>query len=262
MKRPQIERLTTLMEQLRGANGCPWDAEQTLNTLVPFIIEEAYEVVSAIDSGEAEHIKEETGDLLFQIIFISRIMEEAGKFDLADVIEGSVEKMTRRHPHVFGDDKAETSDEVLKKWAEIKRGEKAVGAESGDGYLSGVPEALPALLRAHKIGKKAANVGFDWKDLREVLLKLDEEVDEFKRALSAMDATGIEEEIGDMLFTMVNVARFVEVNPEDALRKTVGKFINRFHYIEKKVLESGEELSSTPVEEMERLWQESKTRLK
>ncbi len=248
------------MERLRAPDGCPWDKEQTLASLVPFIIEEAYEVVSAIDSKDPVEIKEELGDLLFQIIFSTRITEETGWFGLADVINASYEKMVRRHPHVFGESKAETSEEVLKRWAEIKKDEKKEKKKEEGGYLEGVPEVLPALLRAHKISQKAARAGFDWKNVADVMEKLEEEVGEFRKAVAERDAPSMEEELGDMLFTMVNVGRFLEVNPEDALRKTVGKFITRFRHIERSLNEKGADLSTTTMEEMERLWQEAKAR--
>ncbi|MBI5587612.1 MAG: nucleoside triphosphate pyrophosphohydrolase [Deltaproteobacteria bacterium] len=257
MKKADIGKLETLMERLRATDGCPWDREQTLGSLVPFIIEEAYEVVSAIDAKDTVEIKEELGDLLFQIIFCSRITEEAGAFGLADVIDTSYEKMVRRHPHVFGDSKADTPGEVLKRWAEIKKEEKKE-KKTEEGYLAGIPEVLPALLRAHKVSQKAAKAGFDWKSVNEVMDKLTEETDEFRKAVEEKDAAGMEEELGDMLFTMVNVGRFLEVNPEDALRKTIGKFITRFHHIENSLRAKGRDLSSTPIEEMERLWQEAK----
>lgn len=260
MKRPDIEKLVALMERLRAPDGCPWDKEQTLASLVPFIIEEAYEVVSAIDSKDPVEIKEELGDLLFQIIFSTRITEETGWFGLADVINASYEKMVRRHPHVFGESKAETSEEVLKRWAEIKKDEKKEKKKEEGGYLEGVPEVLPALLRAHKISQKAARAGFDWKNVADVMEKLEEEVGEFRKAVAERDAPSMEEELGDMLFTMVNVGRFLEVNPEDALRKTVGKFITRFRHIERSLNEKGADLSTTTMEEMERLWQEAKAR--
>lgn len=249
------------MEKLRGPDGCPWDREQTLDSLVPFIIEEAYEVISAIDSKDTDHIKEELGDLLFQIIFISQIMKENGLFDLGGIIDGSHAKMVSRHPHVFGDKKAETPEEVLKQWAEIKKEEKKDKAK-GEGHLSGIPEVLPALLRAHKVSQKAARAGFDWKDIDEVIVKLDEEIGEFKEAVRRREAAEMEDELGDVLFTLVNVGRFLEVNPEDALRKTIGKFIRRFHHVESSIIQKGEEFSSTSMEEMERLWQEAKAKEK
>lgn len=256
-KRPDIEKLTKLMERLRGPGGCPWDKEQDYTTLVPFVIEEAYEVVSAIDSGSPEALREELGDLLFQVIFLSRLAKEDGKFDLSDVIDGSHEKMVRRHPHVFGDTSARTSEEVLKQWAEIKKEEKK-DKPRDEGYLSGVPEVLPALLRAHKVSQKAAKVGFDWKNVEEVLKKFEEESEEFKEAVLKKDPASMEEELGDLLFTVVNIGRFLEVNPEDALRKTIGKFIRRFHHIEREISKRGEDLASTSIDEMERLWNEAK----
>ncbi|MFQ5442828.1 MAG: nucleoside triphosphate pyrophosphohydrolase [Thermodesulfobacteriota bacterium] len=252
--------LKSLMERLRGgggggggSNGCPWDMEQTIESLAPFIIEEAYEVVSAIDSGVAEDIKEELGDLLFQVIFVSRIAEEEGKFTVEDVIKTLIEKMVRRHPHVFGDKFAETPEEVLVHWAEVKKAEK-----KGGSALSGVPEAMPALLRAHKISKKAARSGFDWKHIDGVLEKVREELSEFSEAIQSKDPEKVEEELGDLLFTIVNAARFLEVSPEEALRKTIGKFITRFHHIESSLSEAGSALSTTPMEKLEALWEEAK----
>lgn len=257
--KPQVnvERLVDLMARLRAPDGCPWDRAQTFRTLVPFIIEEAYEVIAAIDEGAQTQLKDELGDLLFQIIFICRISQEEGGFGLKDVVDHSVEKMVRRHPHVFAGAKADTPEEVLTHWAEIKKAEKKAGKIKG-GYLSGIPEVLPALLRAHKVTQKAAKAGFDWKNIDDVMLKIDEEVAEFKKAVAERDKRNMEEEIGDMIFTLVNVSRFIDVNPEDALRKTIGKFITRFHKVEKIVLDRGEEVSKTPLDELERLWQETK----
>lgn len=259
-RRPDIAKLEALMERLRAQNGCPWDREQTNESLTPFIIEEAYEVVSAIDSKDTTHIKEELGDLLFQVVFVSQIAKEKGEYTLSDVIDFSHAKMVNRHPHVFGESRADTSEEVLRQWAEIKKEEKKDKEEKG--YLAGIPEVLPALLRAHKVSQKAARAGFDWKDVNEVLLKLDEETGEFKQAVKNRDAKEMEDELGDLLFTLVNVGRFLEVNPEDALRKTIAKFISRFHHIERTLIQRGEDLSSTPIDELERLWQEAKKREK
>jgi len=252
-----VERLVELMARLRAPEGCPWDREQTYKTLVPFIIEEAYEVIAAIDDGSQGCLKDELGDLLFQIIFICRISQEKGGFGLKDVVDHSVEKMVRRHPHVFGDAKAETSEEVLTHWAEIKKAEKKASKIDG-GYLAGIPETLPALLRAHKVSQKAAKAGFDWENIDGVISKIDEEVLEFKRAVANRDKRNMEEELGDIIFTLVNVSRFIDVNPEDALRKTIGKFITRFHKVEKKIIEAGKEVSKTHIDELERLWQETK----
>ena len=256
---PDITKLTALMARLRGPDGCPWDRAQTLETLTPFIIEEAYEVVSAIDSGSMNEIKGELGDLLFQIIFASRIAEEKKTFNLASVIDATVEKMVRRHPHVFGDmetGKAKTPDAVLKRWDKIKMEEKK--GEKPEGILSGVPEAMPALLRAHKISKKAAKTGFDWKDIVHVLEKVDEEMAEFKSAVKAKNKRNMEEEMGDLLFTIVNVSRFLEINPEEALRKTIGKFITRFHYIEQRAAEKGRGFADMTMDEMDALWEQAK----
>lgn len=257
-KKTDISKLTALMERLRAPGGCPWDREQTMKSLTPFIIEEAYEVISAIDSGDMEHIKEELGDLLFQVIFVSQIAAEEGSFSLSDVIDLSHKKMVGRHPHVFGESRADTPEEVLKQWAEIKKAEKKEKGVKEEGYLAGIPEVLPALLRAHKISQKASKVGFDWKGVEEVLEKLDEETAEFKEAVRTRKAEHMEEELGDMLFTMVNIGRFLQVNPEEALRRTIAKFIYRFHHLEMAIIQKGETLSTTNMEEMERLWQEAK----
>jgi MazG family protein len=247
------------MERLRGPEGCPWDREQDFKTLVPFVIEEAYEVVAAIDSGVKSELKEELGDLLFQVIFLARLAEEEGSFNIREVIESSVEKMTRRHPHVFEDAECETSSDVLKKWAEIKEGEKAAKAEV-EGYLSDVPANFPALMHAHKISKRASKVGFDWETMDEVLEKVTEELTEFRQALKDKDRAGMEEEIGDLLFAVANAARFIDVDPENALRKTVGKFISRFHFIERELGSEGTSLKEAGLKEMEELWQKAKER--
>jgi tetrapyrrole methylase family protein/MazG family protein len=252
----EMEALTGLMERLRAPGGCPWDKEQTLGSLVPFIIEEAYEAAAAIESKRTEDMREELGDLLFQIVFACQIAKEEGRFDMGAVIAGVFEKMVRRHPHVFGDAEAKSSEDVLRKWAEIKEAEKKAGATGG--YLSGVPEAMPALLRAKKISERAARAGFDWKGMDEVLAKVEEELDEFMAEARAGDPEGMEDELGDLLFTLVNAARFMEVNPEAALRKTIGKFINRFHHVEKALAAKGEDLTTATMDVMEGLWQEAK----
>ncbi|MBE9528523.1 MAG: nucleoside triphosphate pyrophosphohydrolase [Proteobacteria bacterium] len=265
-KESDITRLEELMERLRGPGGCPWDAEQTFESLVPFIIEEAYEVVAAIEAPEevrAAEVQDEAGDLLFQVIFICRLATEAGWFDLSDVIETTMEKMVRRHPHVFGDTVAETPEEVLDQWAEIKSTESAIGSDGTDDktdtpLLASVPAALPSLLRAHKLSKKAARVGFDWTETEQVLDKLTEEVEEFKEAVRAGDESNMEEELGDILFTLVNTGRFLKINSEEALRKSINKFILRFGHIEQRIKNEGKELSNTPLERLEELWQEAK----
>jgi tetrapyrrole methylase family protein/MazG family protein len=251
-----FDKLVQLMARLRGPDGCPWDRKQTTASLKPFLIEECYEVVDALDEGDPEKIREELGDLLFQIIFHARIAEEKGEFTIKDVITTNVEKMTRRHPHVFGDEKLETDKEVLANWEEIKKKEK--GYRDRKSVLEGVPRDLPSLLRAHRLQERAARVGFDWKHLNEALPKLDEEMAEFKESLKKEDAAGIEEELGDVFFTLVNISRFLGVNPEEALRKTISKFIDRFRYIEEAAETAGRKLNDMTLKEMDRLWEESK----
>ena len=250
--------LISLMAKLRGPDGCLWDRKQTTESLKPFLVEECYEVIDALDEGVPNKIKEELGDLLFQIIFHARIAEEQGRFTMNDVITANVEKMTRRHPHVFGDAKLSTDKEVLSNWEEIKKKEK--GYEDRKSILEGIPRHLPSLLRAHNIQERAARVGFDWSRLDDALPKLDEEIAEFKESLKQEDAAGIEEELGDLFFTLVNISRFLGVNPEDALRKTISKFIRRFRFIEEHAAEAGKTLNEMTLDEMEELWQESKTK--
>jgi tetrapyrrole methylase family protein/MazG family protein len=251
-----FQRLVELMATLRGPDGCPWDRKQTPESLKPFLVEECYEVIDAIEEGAPTKVRDELGDLLFQIIFHARIAEEAGQFTINDVITAIHEKMTRRHPHVFGDDKLSTDKEVLSNWEEIKRKEK--GHEDRKSILEGVPKELPSLLRAHRLQERAARVGFDWAHLNEALPKLDEEIVEFKESLLSEDAGKIGEELGDVFFMLVNISRFLGVNPEDALRKTISKFIHRFRYIEEHAEQSGRSLNDMTLDEMERLWQESK----
>ncbi|MEK6673206.1 MAG: nucleoside triphosphate pyrophosphohydrolase [Nitrospirota bacterium] len=256
MQRDDFEKLINIMASLRGEKGCPWDKEQTRESLKPFLVEETYEVLEAIDEGDPEKTKEELGDLLFQIIFHCQIAKEKGEFDIHGVINKISEKMTGRHPHVFGDANYETSEEVLKQWEERKK-EEGKGRES---ILEGIPRELPSLLRAHRIQARAARVGFDWEKVEDVLKKLDEEVDEFKAALNRKNQSEIEDELGDIFFVLVNISRFMGVNPEDALRKTISKFISRFRYIEMKAAESGKRLSDITLQEMDELWDEAKVR--
>lgn len=251
-----LSALVALMARLRGPNGCPWDRKQTPESLKPFLVEECYEVIDALDEGTPYKVKEELGDLLFQIVFHARIAEERGQFTIGDVVSAIHEKMVRRHPHVFGNVKADTAGEVVANWEAIKKTEK--GYEERTSILEGVPRHLPSLLRAHSLQERAARVGFDWNRLDEALPKLDEEMAEFKEALNAEDASGIEEELGDIFFMLVNISRFLGVNPEDALRKTISKFIHRFRYIEEHAADHGRSLNEMTLDEMERLWQEAK----
>ena len=251
-----FKELVALMARLRGHDGCPWDRKQTPESLKPFLVEECYEVIDALDEGTPAEVKEELGDLLFQIIFHARIAEERGQFAIQDVIAANIEKMVRRHPHVYGDADLSTDKEVLANWEEIKKKEK--GYEERTSVLEGVPRHLPSLLRAHSLQERAARVGFDWSRIEEALPKLDEEIAEFKESLQKEDPAGIEEELGDIFFMLVNISRFLGVNPEDALRKTISKFIRRFRHIEESAAAAGRPLGDMTLDQMEQLWQESK----
>ncbi|MEW6408946.1 MAG: nucleoside triphosphate pyrophosphohydrolase [Nitrospirota bacterium] len=248
-----FDNLVSIMERLRGAGGCPWDKEQTRESLKPFLVEETYEVIEAIDEGNPEKIKEELGDLLIQILFHAQIAKEREEFDINDVIERIADKLIKRHPHVFGDKDLKTPKAVLENWEELK---KAEGKRKS--VLDGVPKELPALLRAHRLQDKASRIGFDWERVEDVVNKLDEELDEFRKALQSNIPGRIEDELGDVFFVLVNIARFVGVNPEDALRKTISKFISRFRYIEMKAADAGLKLSEMSLEEMDKLWDEAK----
>ncbi len=254
MAESEFEKLVGIMAALRGEKGCPWDKEQTRESLKPFLVEETYEVLEAIDEGNSEKIKEELGDLLFQIIFHCHIAKERNEFDVNDVVRKISEKMIGRHPHVFGEATFETSEEVLRQWEERKREE----GKSRESILEGIPRELPSLLRAQRIQARASRVGFDWKQVEDVAGKLEEELKEFREALESKDRQEIEDELGDVFFALVNLSRFVGVNPEDALRKTISKFISRFRYIEMKSAESGRSLSAMSLEEMDALWDEAK----
>lgn len=251
-----FHELLKIMAALRGDKGCPWDKEQTRESLKPFIVEEAYEVLEAIDKKNPEAIKEELGDLLFQIVFQCQIAKEQNEFDMSDVIEKIGKKMLARHPHVFGDAEYKTSDEVLIHWEEQKKKE----GKSRNSILEGVPEILPALLRAYRLQDRAARVGFDWEKVEDLFKKLDEELKEFKKAFETKKQDEIEDELGDIFFMLVNISRFIGINPEDALRKTISKFISRFRYIEMTAADQGKKLSDMTLEEMDQLWNEAKRR--
>ncbi len=251
-----FDRLLEIMDRLRSDEGCPWDREQTRETLKSYLIEEAYELLEALEEDDPEKIKEEIGDLLFQLVFHARIGKERGEFDMEDVLENIEAKMIARHPHVFGDKTVKDAQEVIKRWEELKKKE----GKMKESVLEGIPESLPSLLRAHRVQERVARVGFDWDDTEPVVEKLEEEFSEFKEALYKKDMVEIENELGDILFSLVNLSRFVGVNPEEALRKTVTKFIGRFRYIERKAREAGRNLEEMSLEEMEALWQESKER--
>ena len=249
-----LDRLVKIMEALRGAQGCPWDKEQTRDSLKPFLTEELYELLEALDENEPEKIKEELGDLLFQIVFHSQLSKELGQFDINDVIKMISDKMVSRHPYVFGKEHLKTCHEATVRWEERKKQE----GKRGDSILEGVPGKLPALLRAQKLQRKASRVGFDWETVEDVFRKLDEELGELKRALDRKDRTSVEDELGDVFFVLVRISNYVGVNPEDALRKTISKFIHRFRHIEMKAMEQGKRLSDMTIEEMDVLWEEAK----
>jgi len=247
-----LQELLKIMEALR--KGCPWDKEQTRESLKPFIVEEAYELIEAIEENDPEKIKEELGDLLFQIVFQCQVARENNEFKISDVIEKVGKKMISRHPHVFGKADYNTTDEVSAHWEEQKRREDKLR----ESILDGVPETLPSLLRAHRLQDRAAGVGFDWEKVEDVLKKLDEELKEFKNAIETKRQDEIEDELGDIFFMLVNISRFIGINPEDALRKTISKFISRFRYMEMKAAESDKILSEMTLDEMDRLWDEAK----
>jgi MazG family protein len=249
------------MERLRGEGGCPWDRKQSFETLRTYIVEEAYELVEAITSGAPENIKEESGDLLLQIVFLSTIAKEKCFYDINDVINNLCDKLIRRHPHVFADESAEDSDEVLRNWERIKLTEKAADDENSSesnvkSILSGVPSGLPALLKAYRIQEKAAHVGFDWErgDTAPIFEKIQEEIREIKSAMDQKDAVCVEEEIGDLLFAGVNLARHLGVNPDVALGRTNAKFMLRFSEIEKLVAKSGRNWADFSLDELDNMW--------
>jgi len=252
-----IERLLAIMARLRGPNGCPWDLEQTLETLRPYVLEETYEVLEAIDGGDASAHREELGDLLLQIVFQARLREEAGLFGFADVADAISDKLVSRHPHVFGDGQVKDAAEVLTQWAALKREEKRKKG-GGLGALEGVPRELPALARADRLTEKAGRVGFDWPDATGARAKVTEELGELDEAIASGRRAEIEHELGDTLFALANLARKLGVAPEEALRGTVGRFISRFTHIEAVLAARGVAPGSASLAEMDRLWEEAK----
>ena len=249
-----FQKLVDIMTLLRSNYGCPWDKVQTSESIKPYLIEETYEVIEAIDEKDPVKMKEELGDLLLQVVFHAQIAKDRGEFDINDVIDKISDKMVSRHPHVFGDAKFETPEEVTKQWQDRKREE----GKLKDSALEGVPKELQSLLRAHRLQSRAAKVGFDWAKVEDVFGKLDEELEEFKEALEKKDKKEMEDELGDIFFVLVNISRFVGVNAEEALRKTISKFISRFRYIEMTAADEGRQLSDMTLEEMDALWNEAK----
>lgn len=250
-----FEELVAIMRRLRGPGGCPWDAEQTHESLMRYLLEETYEVIEAVEAKSPEHLKEELGDLLLQPVFHAAIAEEAGTFTISDVIASLCDKLIRRHPHVFGDLHIADSSAQIENWELIKKAEKGLERPSA---LSGVPPHLPALLKAQKITEKAARVGFDWEHVDQVMAKVMEELHEFEEAMSAGDNDHMEAELGDLLFAIVNLGRFLSINPEEALRKTINRFQSRFQHVEDSLHSQGLQMNVTPLAEMDRLWEEAK----
>jgi MazG family protein len=255
-----LSRLLEIMDKLRDPGGCPWDREQTLRTLTPYLLEEAHEVIEAIESGDVAHHREELGDLLFQVVFQARVAREEGKFDFADVCDAIAGKLTRRHPHVFGDVSVSGSKEVVKNWERIKADERKEKGQSERSAIGGVPVALPALVRAERLTEKAGAVGFDWPDANSVLAKVREELAELTQAMEGGAPEQIEAELGDLLFAIANLGRWVKVHPEEALRGTLRRFEGRFHHIEKKLRERGKSPRESDLAEMDALWNEAKAR--
>lgn len=247
-------RLLKIMAKLRAPDGCPWDREQTFDTIKPYLLEETYEVMQAIDERDWKELSEELGDLLLQVVFFSQMAQEAGHFDITHALEAINSKLIRRHPHVFGDGDAKTSSEVLRKWDEIKAEENKTKAKP-KGLLATIPKTLPALVESEHIARKAAGAGFDWPNVEEVFDKLREELGELDDARKTGSSEAIEGELGDLLFVIVNIARFLKVDPEQALRKTNAKFRRRFAHVEEGL---GKSLKEASLEEMEALWQEAK----
>ena len=260
----RFRRFTQLIARLRGPGGCPWDREQTHESLKPMTIEEAYEVVEAIDDGDDRELAGELGDLLLQVVFHAQMAAEAGRFTIEDVIGRVSEKMVRRHPHVFGGETAETASQVLRNWEAIKQAElEAKGGPTAEGgsMLDSVSARLPAAMEAYQMTIKAARVGFDWPDAAAVLAKLDEEVGELKRAVDARAShAAVAEEIGDLLFVTVNVARLLGADPESALKATNRKFRRRFRHVEERLREQGRKPAESTLQAMDALWEDAKRR--
>src|SRR4051794_23202937 len=290
----RFERAVSIMAKLRGPGGCPWDREQTFDSIKPYTLEETYEVLEAIDARDWPELTGELGDLLLQVLFYSEMAKEAGHFAIDDVLDRLSNKLVDRHPHVFGDVKAETSGEVLRNWEALKAEEKKKRLEAGggksakkeenpDSVLSGISAKVPALLEAYKISSRAAHIGFEWPDIEGLFDKLREETEELRENLQEFPEGGprppqrgvagsrgfdvpdelrgrLEDEVGDLFFVLVNVARYLSLDPESALRKTNRKFRRRFQWMEERMRERGNKLADSSLEEMESLWQESKQR--
>jgi MazG family protein len=250
-------RLVDIMARLRGPDGCPWDREQTPETLRPYLVEEAYEVLEAIDGGDPDAVCDELGDLLLQVVFQSQLAAEAGRFTIADVARAIADKLVRRHPHVFGDVQVRDADEVVRNWKRIKADERRAKGEDGD-VLAGVPVALPALVRAEQLGEKAAHVGLDWPDTGGVLAKVEEEREELRAAIAAADRAAVERELGDVLLALTSLARHLGVSAEMALRAANDRFVRRVRHVEAAARARGVALGDLRPDEIDRLWTAAK----
>ncbi len=256
----KFETLVGLMSRLRAEDGCPWDREQTIHSLRPYLIEEAYEALDAIEREDWKDLPDELGDVLLQVVFQAQIASEEGLFEIGDVVDAINEKLVRRHPHVFGEESAETSGRVLERWEQIKAQERQDRGEQRrpQGVLDDVPHHQPALPEAYKLGKRASKNGFDWPEFAGLLEKLQEEAAELEEVREGKDAERLEDEVGDLLFMCVNIARFLKVNPELALKRANRKFRTRFRYIEEQLEAQGRSLDDASLEEKEKLWQQAK----
>ncbi|MFH1892910.1 MAG: nucleoside triphosphate pyrophosphohydrolase [Candidatus Zixiibacteriota bacterium] len=252
--------LVDIMKKLRGPEGCPWDIEQTHKSLIPYLLEETYEVIERIEEADPVKLKEELGDLLLQIVFHAQIASDEGEFDIEDISKAISDKLVRRHPHVFEKKADITPEQVTINWEHIKLEKDEPRDGERNSVLSGVPKSLPALLRAYRVQEKAARFGFDWEKVEDIIVKLDEETVELKSELADKNESGIIEELGDLLFTVVNVARFLKIDPERALNRITNKFKTRFEYIETRLAESDRTVADATLAEMDKLWDESKRR--
>jgi len=255
MPKRSFDELVALMARLRGSNGCPWDRKQSLESLKPFIVEESYEVVDAIDRKDRPALAEELGDFLLQAVFVAEIAQEEGSFDIYDVITAIHDKLVRRHPHVFGDVEAKNAEQVLVNWEKLKNEERKAENKS---VLAGVPQSLPALLKASRLTEKAARVGFDWRRAEDVFDKIDEEIGELRDAINGKNPQNIHDEIGDLLFSIANIARKLDVSPEEALQSANRKYMRRFEVMERSVRSEGRNLDQLTLEQMDALWDEAK----
>jgi MazG family protein len=254
----KFQKLIAIMARLRAPGGCPWDREQTFDSIKPYTLEETYEVLDAIERREWKDVAEELGDFMLQAVFYAQMGSEQGLFAIEDALDAINEKLVRRHPHVFGEESAESAGDVKRIWAVVKAAEKKDKGREEGGLLGTVPRALPALVEAQQIASRAAGVGFDWENPEQVLEKLHEELAEFDEARRNGSHAQLEDELGDLLFVLVNLARFVKVDPEQALRGTNAKFRQRFGYIERKLAERGRKPQDCNIEELEALWQAAK----